>query len=132
MEEFILVWLLGRYGAPLTPADTTSARVAPTAESTSHAARDSVGARVVWGNNLRAYLGIWREMLLDQTDVEGLALLSKFFLAGMSGCLSEFHRNKDLLHISLPIFNCVTRGAFTDHGNPLACLPGGISGWTSL
>ena len=30
---------------------------------------------------------IWREMVLAQTKVEGLALLSQFFLTGMRACL---------------------------------------------
>ena len=34
--------------------------------------------------------------------------------------------------MSLPLFILVTRGAFTNHGNHLACPLVGISGWTSL
>ena len=75
---------------------------------------------------------IWRDMALARTKVEGLALLYQFFLTGMSACQSIFHGHSDLLHISLPIFNFVARGAFTNHGNHLACPLGGISPWTSL
>ena len=45
-SEFIRGRFLGRYGAPLAPGYTTSARVAPTAEASAHAARESVQARV--------------------------------------------------------------------------------------
>ena len=71
-------------------------------------------------------------MTLRLTKVEGLALLSEFFLTGMSACQSKFHGHADLLHISLPLFNFVTRGAFINHGNHPASLLGGISVWTSL
>ena len=50
----------------------------------------------------------------------------------MSACQSKFHGHADLLHISLPLFNFVARGAFTNHGNHLACPLGGISPWISL
>ena len=54
--EFIQVRFLGHYGAPLAQADTASARVAPTDKAAAHAARDSVGARVVWGDDPRDQL----------------------------------------------------------------------------
>ena len=44
-------------------------------------------------------------------------LLSQLFLTGMSTFQLEFHGHADLLHISLPLFNFVTRGAFTNHGD---------------
>ena len=69
---------------------------------------------------------IWRDMALAQTKAEGLALLSQFFLTDMSACLSELHGHTDLLHISPPLFNFVTRGAFTNNGNHPACPSGGI------
>ena len=69
---------------------------------------------------------IWREMALARTKAEVLALLLQFFLTGMSACQSAFHGHTDLLHIFLPIFNIVSRGAFTNHGNHLACPLGGI------
>ena len=50
----------------------------------------------------------------------------------MSACQSTFHGHADLLQISLPLFNFVVRGAFTNHGNHQACPSGGISSWTSL
>ena len=75
---------------------------------------------------------IWREMTLACTKAEGLSLLSQLFLTGMSACQSTFHGHADLLHISLPLFNFVARGAFTNHGNHPACPSGGISPWTSL
>ena len=59
-------------------------------------------------------------------------LLSQFFLTGMSTFQLEFHGNADLLHISLPLFNFVTRGAFTNHRDHPACPSGGIYGWTPL
>ena len=65
-----------------------------------------------------------------RTKAEGLALLSQFFLTGVSVCLPEFHGQADLLHISLHLFNFVPRGAFTNHGNHPACPLGGILGWT--
>ena len=71
-------------------------------------------------------------MALARTKFEGLALLLKFFLTGMSVCQSIFHGHADLLHISLPLFNFVTRGVFTNHCNHLACPSGGISPLTSL
>ena len=37
-----------------------------------------------------------------------------------------------LSHLPPPLFKFVTRGAFTNHGNHLACPLGGILGWTSL
>ena len=70
--------------------------------------------------------------LVTNLKVEGLSLLSQFFLTGMSACLSKFYGHEDLLNISLPIFKFVTRGAFNNHGNHPACLSVGISGWTSL
>ena len=73
-----------------------------------------------------------RETALARTNSKGLALLSQFFLTGMSAFLSEFHRHADLLNISLPLFNFFTRGAFTNHSNHPAGLSGGISGWTSI
>ena len=69
-------------------------------------------------------------MALARTKAEGLDLLSQFFLTGMSACLLEFHGHADLLNISFPLFNFVTRGYFTNHGNHPACPPGGISVWT--
>ena len=36
---------------------------------------------------------IWREIALVRTKLEGLVLLSQFFLSGMSAYLSEFHRH---------------------------------------
>ena len=48
---------------------------------------------------------IWREMYLARTKAKGLALLSQFFLTGMSTFQSTFHGHADLLHISLPLFN---------------------------
>ena len=75
---------------------------------------------------------ICREMALSWTKAEGLALLSQFFMTGMIVCMLEFIRQADLLHIYLPLFNFVTRGDFTNHGNHLACTLGGISRWTSL
>ena len=75
---------------------------------------------------------IWRGMELARTKAEGLALLFQFFLTGMSACQYNFHGHAELLHISLPLFNFFTRGAFTDHGNHPACPPGGIYPWTSL
>ena len=74
---------------------------------------------------------IWREMELARTKVEGQVLLSQFFLTGVSACQSDFHRHSDLLHIFLPLFNFVTLGAFTNHGNHLACMSGGVSAWAS-
>ena len=71
-------------------------------------------------------------MELARTKAEGLALLLQFFLTGMSACQSTFHGHADLLHISLPLFNFVARGAFTNHGKHPTCPPGGISPWTSL
>ena len=50
----------------------------------------------------------------------------------MSSCQSTFHGHADLLHISLPLFNFIARGAFTNHGNHPACPSGGISPCTSL
>ena len=50
----------------------------------------------------------------------------------MSACLSELYVHADLLHMYLPFFNFVTRGAFTNHRNHPTCPLGGISGWTSL
>ena len=64
---------------------------------------------------------IWRETALARTEAKGLALLSQFFLTGMSACQSTFHGHADLLHISLPLFKFVARGAFTNHGNHPAC-----------
>ena len=55
--EFIQGRFPGRYGAPLTPANTMSACVAPTAKAASHAARNGVEARVLWGDDPRAHLG---------------------------------------------------------------------------
>ena len=75
---------------------------------------------------------IWREMALARTKAEVLALLSQFFLTGMSASQSIFHGHADLLQIFLPLFNFVARGDFTNHGNHLACPFGGISPWTSL
>ena len=75
---------------------------------------------------------IWMEMALARTKAYGLALLSHFFLIGMSACQSTFHSHADLLYISPPLFNLVARGAFTNHGNHPACPSGGISPWTSL
>ena len=71
-------------------------------------------------------------MTLAHTKAEGLALLSQFFLTGMSACQSIFHGHAEILHISLPLFNFVARGAFANHGNHLACPSRGISPWTSL
>ena len=42
--EFIWGRFLGRYDAPLAPADTTSARVDPTTEAAAHAALNGVEA----------------------------------------------------------------------------------------
>ena len=70
---------------------------------------------------------IWRDMALSRTKAEGLGLLSQFFLTGMSACQSILHGHADLLHISLPLFNYVARGDFTNHGNHPACPSGGIS-----
>ena len=53
---------------------------------------------------------IGREIALSRKKAEGLALLSQFFLTGMSACQSEFHVHADLLHISPPLFNFVTGG----------------------
>ena len=50
----------------------------------------------------------------------------------MSACQSTFHGHADVLHISLPLFNFVARGAFTNHGNHPDCPSGGMSPWTSL
>ena len=55
--ELIRGWFPVRYGSPLNPADTTSARVSPMAEAAAHAARDNVDARVLWGDEPRAHLG---------------------------------------------------------------------------
>ena len=77
-------------------------------------------------------LSIWREMALARTKAEGLALLSQLFLTGMSTCQSIFHDHADLLQISLPLINFVSRGAFTNHGNHPAFPSRGISPWTSL
>ena len=71
-------------------------------------------------------------MALACTKAKGTALLSQFFLTGMSACQSIFHGHSDLLHISLLLFNFFARGAFTNHGNHPACPAGGISPWTSL
>ena len=71
-------------------------------------------------------------MRLAWTKAEVLALLSQLCFTGTSACLSEFHGHADLLKISFPLFNFVTGGAFTNHGNQLAFLSGGICGWTSL
>ena len=71
---------------------------------------------------------IWRDMELVRTEAEGLALISQFFLTGMSACLSEFDRYADLLHISRPLFNFVKREDFTNYGNLPAFLLGNISG----
>ena len=71
-------------------------------------------------------------MALSQTKEEGLALLSQLFLTGISMCLSEFHGHSELLHISVPLFNFVMRGDFTNHGNHPACPSGGFYGWNSL
>ena len=54
--EFIWGRLLGRYGAPLAPVDTTSARVDPTTEAAAHAALNGVDAQVLWGNDPCAHL----------------------------------------------------------------------------
>ena len=70
---------------------------------------------------------IWREMKFARTKAEGLALLSQFFLTGMSAYQSTFHGHADLLHIFLPLFKFVAMGAFTNHGNHPACPLGGIS-----
>ena len=75
---------------------------------------------------------IWRDMALARTKAKGLALLSQFFLTGMSACQSTFNGNADLLHPPPPLFNFVVRGAFTNHGNHPACPSGGIYPWTSL
>ena len=75
---------------------------------------------------------IWRDMLLARTESEGLALMSQLFLTEMSACLSKFHDHADLLHISLPLFILVMKGAFTNHNNHMPCLSGGISDLTSL
>ena len=75
---------------------------------------------------------IWRDMALARTKAESLELLLQFFLTGMSACQSIFHGHVDLLHISLPLFNFVARGAFTNHGYHPACPSGGISPWTSI
>ena len=75
---------------------------------------------------------IWRKTALARTKAEGLALLLQFFPTGMSACQSTFHGQADLLHISLPLFNFVARGAFTNHGNHPACPSGVVSPWTSL
>ena len=75
---------------------------------------------------------IWGEMALARTKAKGLALISQFFLTGMSACQSTFHGHAELLHIYLPLFNFVSRCAFTNHGNHLACPLGGISPRTSL
>ena len=72
------------------------------------------------------------DLLGARMKSEGLALLLQFFLTGMSACQSIFHCHSDLLHIYLPLFNFVSRGAFTNHGNHLACPSGGISPWTCL
>ena len=69
---------------------------------------------------------IWREMALERTKAEGLALLSQFLLTGMSAGQYIFHGHADFLHIYLPLFNFVTRVAFTNHGNHPACLLEGI------
>ena len=66
-------------------------------------------------------------MTLAHTKAEGLALLSQFFLTGMIVCQSIFHGHTDPLNISLPLFNFVARGAFTNHDNQPACPSGGIS-----
>ena len=65
---------------------------------------------------------IWRDMALACTKEEGLALLLQFFLTRMSACQSIFHGHADLIHISLPLFNFVTRDAFTNYGNHPDCL----------
>ena len=71
-------------------------------------------------------------MALARTKAKGEVLLSQFFLTKIKACQSIFHGHGDLLHISLPIFNFVACGAFTNHGNHLACQSGGISPWTTL
>ena len=55
--EFIRGRFPSRYGAPLAPVDTTSARVTPMAKASIHAARDGVEAQTLWGDDLRAHLG---------------------------------------------------------------------------
>ena len=71
-------------------------------------------------------------MALAWTKAEGLELLYQLFLTGMSVCQLEFHVHADLLHISVPLFNFVTREAFNNHGNYPVCPSGVISAWTSL
>ena len=71
-------------------------------------------------------------MSLTWTKAEGLVLLLQFFLTGMSACRSEFHGHAENFHISLPLFNFVTRGDYINHDNHPACTLGGISAWTSL
>ena len=50
----------------------------------------------------------------------------------MIACQPEIHGHVDPLHIYLPLFNFVMRGAFTNHGNHPACLSREVSGWTYL
>ena len=66
-------------------------------------------------------------MTLARTKAEGLALLSQLFLKGISACQLEFHGHTDLIYISLPLFNFVTRRAFTNHVNHLVYSSGRIS-----
>ena len=70
---------------------------------------------------------IWREMALARMKAEGLVLLLQFLLTGMSACQSTFYGHADLLHISLPLFNFVASGAFTNHDYHLIC-PAGVLG----
>ena len=95
-------------------------------EARSEADDHGQGLSLIMRSHLRHIFGvagdddvpyIWREMQLARTKAKGLALLSQVFLTGMSACQSTFHGHTDLLHISLPLFNFVARGTFTNHGN---------------
>ena len=70
---------------------------------------------------------IWPNVAASPIKQEGLATLVQYLMSSMWVFRQDFMGHANLLHISIPMYNFVTRDRFTNPGENLACPTGSMS-----
>ena len=75
---------------------------------------------------------IWAEVAGARSVATKLALLTQHLQTDLPQCRLKWHGHaEEMLHVSLPLLDFVTKGRFSNIGPDPACTAGGLSLWTS-
>ena len=75
---------------------------------------------------------VWAEVAGAGTVTTKISLLTQFLQTDLSECRHKFFGHiKEMLHVSLPLFNFIMKGRFSNIASDSACPVGGFLWWTS-